>query len=467
MFISQGNTLVENPFMDNTLKLNKMFLFETNHGYHDVPIRTFSLNATHAIVTDLNNLIMDLDTPNFNINHNISEVELAKNVPDVIKIDNAVHSISTIDNGWNEKRYRFILEVIKTTSMHTEYYYIQGYSQYQDSSFSGLIDPELRFYINTITKVLRTFNVKTGQYIASVADSWTIIPEQEPDGLGVQSEHCLIRPCDVLDEARRENNYNHISYVGKLDRVNTIKTDNNNPLSHFTDTINSVSSSKNNSNVIDKIDSVLKRSRNLVSPKVNIKNDFIRALSRVSGRIDPEYFTLSDLNDMGANLNDIMTIVKRNDTINPLNSNSVLNPTPHNITATLIANVLPSLMWKNLITDIQFVANNYTGLDFLQIQNLNSIILQGDVNIMFNSMVTSIKDILLPQVSSNGNIIYNINVNCSLTGDVIIDISLGGSMEERYILPIFANNRWSPMITTEITKQRVVNDYTTFIQNVL
>lgn len=467
MFISQNNTLVENPFLDDTLTLNKMYLFETNYGYHDVPIRTFTLNATHSVVSDLNSLIMDINSPNFNINHSISEVELAKNVPDIIKMDNGVSGISTINNGWSEKRYRFILEVIKKTSMHTEYYYIQGYSEYQESSLSGLINPELRFYINTITKVLRTFNVRTGQYVASVAESWTIIPEHEPTSLGIQDDYCLVRPCDILDEARREGDANHISYVGKLDSINTIKTDNNNPLSHFTDTINAVSISKNNSNIADKIDGVLRKSRNIVAPKVNVKNDFIRALSRASGRINPEYFTLSELNDMGANLNNILTVVKKNETMNPLNACATLNPTIHNVTATLISNVLPSLMWKNIITDIQFNANNYNGGDFLQILNLNSIILQGDVNIMFNSMVSSIRDILLPQVSSNGNIIYNISVNCSLLGDVIIDISLGGYMEEKFVLPVFANNRWSPMITTETTKRAVVDDYNTFIQNVL
>ena len=447
------------------LDITKLLVFENKTSYNPVPLRTFSVNATQQNLNSLNNLISSQYSRTNRTN--ISPVLLANKLPSMVTLNHAPCGIADIPNGWDTHRYRFVLEVTSTNAKQNVTYYIQGYSNFADTSMTGLIDPNTWFIINTITTVYRNYSVHTGKYESRYGGTVSVIPDQNPSSVSTPTRFGLVRPYEVISHNRlaRENLHTQVvSYVGDIDKnINTSNLSHISPISHFTDTINHVVTAMNNSKVSDMAVDIMSTASKLSQPDMILNNPFIRKLSNTSGQSVPYYFTLGDLTTMGANLREIITLITNAGY--HTDSAVIVNPTLNAMKASVISNALPPLILDNLITGVKFSANNTLGQPAVYLTELNSYILPENVSAMATNLDNAIKDILLPQVSDANTISFSITVDCSLAKDVVVDISTFGEPFERYVLPLFANNVWCPVISDEGNKDLLIQDYSTTIES--
>jgi hypothetical protein len=82
----------------------------------------------------------------------VDDGELARNVPTLMKHSQMAHNVA-IPYGWDTRRLIYLMEYHEPIPGGVKKVYIQGYTDYYETSISGKLPPELKWYINSIIEV--------------------------------------------------------------------------------------------------------------------------------------------------------------------------------------------------------------------------------------------------------------------------------------------------------------------------
>lgn len=459
------------------LSLVKLTLIPTRkEGYQNVYQRSFDVTARADDIATVERL---LSSPTQMGNQNLSNVAIANELTNVVTLSTMPTGRKPIDipNGWGTERLRFLLEVEEDKQGIVEVSYIQGYTDYSDLSSSGLIDPNMKFYINSISIVDKIFTQTGVKIVPSrqfnvITDNKGVSRFQEVDNANDR----LIRPKDIMEDMLTIQMYgadfpNIINTTGNIScGVHTNSKVNNDPISYLSKTMNGFIKGKSLSSISHETNDVLRTaSANLSEPEIS-RVGFIQALHAITHVIQATVFDARVLETMDPTIGSrTFLIPAKNSTasycetphqsmINFMDSNDtceMLNPTVENLKAASIVFSVNSMMADNLLSriDLSLTNNTYNGQLVVTPLNGSSLMDGIDQVACLERTCNQIELLLGPSLTDRGQTIITAYVSSELIGDTTISISVNNGPYVLFRYPVFADSTFAPVISNAATKE--------------
>jgi len=465
----------------NGIVINKLMLIPSRDDYKNIYQRSYEVNARQNDLDKVQAVFSMNDVGN---NGRITDVSVASSLNNIVKISDTTTGVVDIPYGWNTQRLRFLMEVEQNVGNGIVVSYLQGFSEYHDPTLSGLIDPAMKFHINSITNVTKTPNPMTGLMQIRLTGTYNVISdlaggtkyEELNGGPGQTSDLKLIRPNDIIEDISlvelsnggAVDTLNRLGVVGNT--VETSRKGNNDSIKFFTNTLNQVITSKSLADSSSDLQDVMKTaSQNTVESAIT-SNPFIYALHRMTGVEAPTSFTMGQLEmlDPGVGSKTYKTAdgpaVGYAQTIMDTNNTSdMLQPTIENKIATQVANSIASMMAENLTTKLSINITNMSGVNIAVPTSFNSFIDGVDIVGYVNRIVARCENVLLPDLTHNGLILLNINVEADLLGDttVVVEYEMQPAIVFRF--PVFTDSLYTPVITDSVGRKTMGDDMANLI----
>jgi len=483
-----------NNFMapQSLVRITNLLLIPTRYNYNDVYRRSYNLNINDQSLTKLENMF---DRHGIRQNNTVNEMAVATELPNIMTYNTLPTGKSNIVNGWGTKRFRFIMTTESELNGTTIVSYIQGYTEYYDVSLSGLLDPNMKYYINSIVNITRIIDPVSGGVIVRPQNSFNVIIDHDgnsrvestyndPYSLPFENNSImpqnnvdlkLIRPTDIADSIKNKSLYEDDNvmvhnHAGDVDGSSAIVSNrrNNDPISHFTSTINSFITAKSTAANSYEQSDILKTAAIQSAESQIINTPFISALYSVTGIPEPYSFTERELDMIDPNVkayipdqNTRLANVDDSTFLDTMYTEDLYKQNIETIIAVTVGESINSAIIENMLTKIAFSTTNISGLPTTIIDDFNSFIEGVDMIPYVNKIKAKIDNILMPEISQNGLILIDLHVVANLLGDTTIEISVNNNPPIVYRLPTFADSLYTPVATDEVSKNLITNDFST------
>lgn len=374
-----------------------------------------------------------------------------------------------INNGWNENRIRFLMEVHVDRNLgSTVIYFIQGYTDHVGVSTSGNIDPNMKFYINSFVQITRAFQntphgvvsqdvvtaaaqVIDGRLVAHPTMNYQEFYTSRPMDIynGMQSQYQI-----AASEAYYPNStvYNKtINHAGEVVK-NSRKT--NVPARYVADIVNSHMHGMSFMTFGQDASDRLSHARSEVYESPVLENYFIRAISSVQGVSTTSSFTYNDLlkvdPNAAANTNFLIVGTTERASLDYASSSEYWNGADRvTQVATILSNAVPALMMECMIGKISFNMSNHSSDG-----RANMIITSGhglanvDMTMFYEGFKRRLELEVMNDITYGNQELYNLQMNVDLFGNTSIEIQLGSEPWVRFNTPSFCDGLISPIIMT-------------------
>lgn len=232
------------------------------------------------------------------------------------------HKPIDIPNGCGTPRYRFIAFIrIHKHSGPPTILLISGYTDYSDHSYSGMIDPEITFFINSINELYDTSNstnnaaftkfngIESSHVIFSLGDNASVLDS---------TRETLQRPQDVITFLSDNEEYaemgfgqNTTKFVGTIPLKTKVR--HNSPARFLGDLAASTRASARMNSLYGSTQEIAANvfsDEKIANPGVT-RDAFLSAISKVRGTGTVSgYFTLSELEEICPNARDLIVSSK-------------------------------------------------------------------------------------------------------------------------------------------------------------
>lgn len=491
-------------FGDNTKTQVELFIMAQTGTYQEQTVRPFKTNYSERIV----NMLQDVTRGG----ERLGVAAVNAIAADVIQPSANIEGYVGIKEGWQSRRFRFIMRVVESHPFTPNEKTIRiffGYSDHCDVSHGGLLDPETRIYFNSETTVRDKLvpGVNGMQRQAMVVAANQIITPQYIMNAGrtarVNNTH-MIRPEDVFNirettvvsdmaEAQIEGGIDLSYDVRALSGVGQFQFSrrrDTSPSRYVADTLGSMQHAVKEAQMLQQ--GFQGGHSNIMGPNLwseagaaaantNIMSDtFLVKLRDHAGYMEKGYVELRDLIRIFPEVGDFNRVTKYalddGRSIRKVNfaehSNHWNGADPTTIAASLIAQVIPAIMMDNFIRNISFAVTNsmIPGQYSMQIQPEMTRSIVDEVNMIpyLQEFERRLYIDALNSITRGGQIPFHISVMSDLAGDSIIDISLDNEPVTRYIAPTFTDSLFSPMVSTYLdAATKVSNDMIAIASDVL
>jgi len=408
-----------------------------------------------------------INTPNGQVNLQNSSNILNGIAGSIVHPQAAPGSKIVIPNGWDTSRWAFKMEIeINSSTNHKAVHLVQGYSEYAESSYSGLPDPNVVFHINSVTQ-LRTivrntpYGVNEEVYVDS---SDHVLINHSWDGVwqDVNQNRQLVnvRPQDI---------YTHLvvpEYAQNGDIYNIASTYSRQPMlsrrsnNLSTDYLGKIISSYQgavNQPIDGSSDTIMQTAAGLVSENLLSRDKFIRALSNfITDTTTPTSFTLRDISRFDPSFNpstDDRLVIYKEDNTQQLDyrnySSDWGGSTLETQTAAVISSTLPSIMMKFGVSKVSIIATNqeFGGpkIVWADIQGFGGV----DVTRFIPQINAAIQSEIFDFVSQQNQLSYYVEVSHTFTLDMQMSVSINGNPAIPFVNPTFADASFTPIISDQ------------------
>lgn len=467
----------------NRLEILALSLFPTGR-YHDIQRRSYQTNITDHTLN-----LLDEATQG---GQHISLNAVSKVAASIVAPSAATEGVVPIVHGWRTPRYVFLLKA-RTSSMHgiEQIAYYVGHTDHLDDavSMNGLIDPNLQFHVNSVHR-LRTMQRYQGGQVSSVSVSQNgaqqflfndgSLANLQNNQLGLYK----FRPGDVFSS---QNTLNALERAGALYGVNTVDTTgtlsisgetnrrSNNIPGQYLHTILKAYDygiSSTHANGLDEED-IVKEAYSTSQETSTFTDHLIAALRNSVYNIDVTgQFSWHDLMTVTPHIDQITTVF---DTSNvsrfTLQDLDVLDQqyrgiygmewnaenTQHwngsnieTVAATLLVQAVPAMMLENLLGEMRFSMTNQNTNGSITYTIHNAHVLDPMVDSVrsVNHVINRIMMELIPTITMNNEMPFFLLMDSSVHGDTLVYISLNGDNPVPFVMPTFADNAASPILST-------------------
>lgn len=380
-----------------------------------------------------------------------------------------------IPNSWNTERYYFVLEVLVYNPLGGQTReVIQGYTSYTDTSYGGNFDPNMQFFINSITRI-KAINVPGRHGMMqnkSVSESFHILANN--DYTGPQSvfaanpyNSLTMRPQDVvgaIQMAPIENDASGYSDIVDLRTANSsvakASSRNNVLASEYTGRmVGSWAMATNNSMMGTQQEIVGKTLGMLADNQGLTADEFCRAISGLNGTTTTQnWFTYKDLMKVDQSLDQRCHVINAAPTIR-MNNGMQADITTNNfndwggsnqetVVATIFSSALPSLMVEAGLRHLELQATNHSGRPYVIIPYAAPIV-EGMpfTQLTLQMLEHRILSEILDDISMQNQIAYQITASVRLTEASQITIQLESNPMSVFVMPTFADALTAPVVT--------------------
>lgn len=478
MVTNHHNRPTINFLEKNRVTIKNFIMIETHEDYKDVYSRSININADNNAVNGLRNLLdKDLQI------HDITSMEISNFVNGAASLSSVPAFQANIPNGWQNKRYRFMLAVSLYDGISEDISYIQGFTEFADPSISGYIDPNMIFYINSITSVMKVYNPSTNKFFTRPKRSFNVISDMAN---GYQYEEIespnslkLIRPVDVMNKIHILNHmageYNVIDTTGTLQNTTVSARNNADPSTYLAKTLNGFLEAK--SSIDNTADTVSLYRNSLSSSFIRegtlVDDIFIKALYNATNIINPTSFTLNILATIDPDVNNKGKIINRDavygGTVEGVLANvsdtaETYDASIETIKAANVLHSMNSMLIDNMITKLSVSFTNESGpVPTVIVTDINTFIDTPDLMTLDMKVKQHIRSVLMPSLTDNGYTAIRVLFVTDLLGDTNISISVNHGPDVIYRYPAYADALYSPVISTRDNMQTLVED----VQNLM
>lgn len=380
-----------------------------------------------------------------------------------------------IPGGWDEKRLAFILKVeievngLSTVELITGY--TDNYGVAERGNGQAVIDPDMVFYINNVTRISER---RVGRNVIPFINS-----SHNVFGGGIGTEMYGNRHSYKMSPSALVSGSIQNSISGLSDVPNTYVAGDSTIIGH----VPTLSSRLNNSpthmfaNIVESYrktlltslngkaltqDGLLDTVRNELADKSYKTSSSLYAISNMAGAYTST-FDFRFLMDMDKFVDD-KTTIHNAEMATTAHHAPWDTPTIEATMALVTANMVTNLMLNTSVASVAFAANNLSVRSLVGNVTDDEVIISdvrhisGNNNIIsrdFGYMLEStIAQELCPILSADGEREYEVTVRALINTDIEVCISIGGSPDEIYVFPSFADSSISPIVTTNVETRR-------------
>ena len=456
------------PVVEPTV-VDKLIMVPTQQQ-HGVVQRQMHVSTTQHDINILDAMIHD--TPS----GRISEIDVANQLPTIMTMSNTPSRVIDIENGWDTKRFRFIL----ITSTHKKdggilRSYFQGYTNYADVSIGGLIDPRTRLTINSVINTMITFDPITNEPFTRILSAFNVIYNSLTKKFDIRSDNetlRLLRPTDVI----KDSAYLMMSGAGE----NVINLDNRHASvpkaskaknkigsNHITSVLNALVIGKSSTD-IGYDDKDLYATAGGIVNEVNLSNiPFISLVSDIVNEVTAVEFDLSVLEVITPNVGEVITV---GDTKGPpiadasLFTGDVASLGEISKEATIAATVAEAatgMLMESMLTRATFSITNMTSdpIPIYTVSEFDSIIPGIDKVKLMNQFINKLIYVLMPQITEGDLIGLEVMASIDILGDARISVLISGGIPTVFSIPAYADSLFTSVVSDAQMHTNSMSEY--------
>lgn len=399
-----------------------------------------------------------------------------------------------IPYGWQERRIRFVMEVIVDYATGTRMsYFLQGYTDFPGVSQNGNVSPDMTFIINSLVGVSKvTMNTPFGlQAVDKVVESSQILVENRfsPSHMP-QAQRYTMRPQDVfvgMHSAYLRNSYQVNNEADFMDSRLLLRSEpvlssrgNNVSANYVAKVIDANTMGRELSDWGQDDGDILTRSRGYAmgSEKSLLDNPVIRRLSELSNGMGVKNtFTFGDFERLDMNVRNVTDFITLGGTMQ-IGSVTPLHQAGQTeywvgsdlITqqATIISQSIPALMMELLISKVDFVSTNHTLNCQIDTRLMNAMTLtSADLRQNYDIFIRRLEAEILTPMCFGGQESFTLDMRVDMFGETWINLSIGASPPTQFVIPSFCDTLCSPVVTqNQHNFENLVHDFDVMLTNV-
>lgn len=380
----------------------------------------------------------------------------------IIKPTAQPYGMVNIDNGWDTRRCRFLLEII----FHAGYGFankqiIMGYSDHVGFSTNHHIDPNMRLYFNNSITLKTT--MRDGVAFTGMADaSQILIPQvtmQTPNAYGTNA--ISMRPCDVVSNMSTKelsgdvHDFRTMFFEGpkKSRRSNNIAPD------FISTVIRGLNSAiRLNPDARDKTQAELyTNARDNIRDGLMSNDPFMRIITQKTGYSERGYVTYAELcahfptADQRCMFTPLVSVLRNGMHASVSGAGEYWSVTTSEaVLATTLLHAIPSIMLECMVTKCVIIATNEThdGSVYIELRNPASFTDGVDMQSYLMRLEDRMRFEVFNDISSNNLINFRVQMMVDVAGESRITISYASQPEVEFIMPSFSDGLMSPLVTS-------------------
>ena len=448
----------------SNLTIPRLLITETG-TYHDQFIRPLHIDVRADNIANINTSIASTGS--------ISASNLAGITGEFFKVAAIPEAVAPLVNGWNSKRCRFLMEIAYERAGMRTSEMVSGYSDHLGvSTINGThLDPNMVFYVNNITTIRLDPIFTAGgqvQHVSRVVDNSHVLNDHlsattNPNqAYWERSNMYDIRPQDVVHTLSLGIELDKYNPHQVLDGVSILRSEsklsnraNNVPVTYASKLLNAFNTAQAGMLVSTGTEEYYNEVSGMVRDSLAAHSAFLNKIRNVTS-VGGGKFTWSDLLAIDPTLNQRKSYVPlrelSKDFYTTADSEHWAGADITTQYATILAQVIPSLMAEVGLTQISFTStNNYSlgatvGITTRVISGntfSSGISLAGPSEVFKQRFESHV----LKDLTYNNQLQFNLVANFDLIGESKIQLSVDNGPLTPYTVPSFADNSFSPMLT--------------------
>ena len=495
----------ESPWYMNqgALQVSKAFMFETR-GYDQQYLRPYQTNYNYDVRAHL--------AESTNYGQNISQNTLSQVAGEFLQPKSYIdqNSFAFIDHGFQESRFSFFIELTfpEPGADAQKRFVLTGYTDRFDPSYSGLIDPTLKFYFNNLITVRDVrFNTPYGvETKSTVLESSHVLNTIDPDALysaqiperRTLDPHSIMREIyfqtqsfthDVTSQIT-DQNVTITTPQGTIGTPRIIPRRHESRPSYLSDTVSqyrsALTQAMTDSSTFspsmqthqdeaswDAESIAFEEASNILRGPSVSRHPLFQGLAQNTHRfLKTGFITYDELCNTFPGLDQVMHItyldqVSQQSAYRPGMGEHWHGSDYETLAANVISQGLPPILSDCLTRKISFMATNEGpgGHDNITYNAPPEGFVQGlDFRNFVEYFETRLRSEILSDISKQGNLIYHVNVEINMSLEVRIWISIDHQEPVLFVAPMFCDSVFTPIVTADTQDvQKVGGD----IQNML
>lgn len=384
----------------------------------------------------------------------------------IIRPVSEVQGDVNISNGWNERRFQFVLHLdVSPRGDGSIGEIVSGYTDHV-GFLNGCFDPNMKLYFNNsmMMRAIISGPVGAAHSNFSITDSSQILRGNYNPGFDSNQVGSLtMRPEDVyctMQHSVADFSGSNIidSRTSFIDPIKKSSRRNNHTPEYLSRLVNGLKHAYTTANHSgDNFADILDNARDHVVEALITKDFFLNHVRTMSGDMSRDYITFGELQRMDPTIGDRTTVTITGEM--QRGQSHMAGQTEHwggsnseTILATAFVNGLSSLMMANGLHSAAFSITNHTldGSFFYKMLSAKSVMDNLDVvNIVENALMPRLITEVLNPLTYNSNMAITIQVEARLLSEIRLDISVGGNPPIPYCMPCFADALVAPVLTND------------------
>jgi len=370
-----------------------------------------------------------------------------------------------IHNGWGTSRYRWVIQVQVQPHLGVpQILMLDGWTDYMDNSYGGLIDPNMRFHINSTSTI--SLGSQPVAQLHSVSDTSLIF--RMPDKSDTRSPLMLQRASDI--DAMKETAsmiHNAGGLNGQFGAINSGITLSNTPMTTLSGVADAdihthasaprfaydmIMAARTSHTAGELDEDYARRSMRMrLMPKSQHRNPFIAAVNR---KMDNQYncpdyasFTFQDLTELDPHLVGSNRLVIQQQIYQNVDYGNAGDYSAAAQIAAIYAQAVPAYMSIHGIQALEFLQQSNGDVIIVK---CNSVLQNYDLSLLTQSLKAALQSELFVGASYNGAVPFCVSVKSRTYGYTEVTVTAPDGRQESYNYPTYASSTYAPQVTDKV-----------------